>query len=387
MSSVCLHNGTIFTGFSTIENCAVLIEDGVVSDVFTQKRLAQKRFTNNTRIIDVNKAYITPGFIDTHIHGAGGFGTDDESADALIEMSKFLIKYGVTAFNPTLYPSADMVSVIKALLPAIGKETGAKIMGFHLEGPFLSPKYLGVQKPEFLRSVDIPFMEELWNAAQGHIINMTVAPELKNMHELALYCEKKGIVLQAGHTNASYENMVEGILAGIFHTTHLFNAMSAMEHRNPNAAGAILIHHETTCEVIADGLHVHKALFQFLLRDKSAANIVLVTDSLKPTDMESPPYFANSEEVEFSGGLWRRKSDGVIAGSALTMIKGIENLVEFGFSLEDAVRAASTNPARIMRYLNKGALVPGGDADLTVFDKNWRILTVIAGGDIKFNIL
>lgn len=385
MTSLCLHNGTILTGSSTIENCALVVEDGQIADIFTEKRFAQKQFPAGTRVIDTQGAYIVPGFIDTHIHGAGGFGTEDESVESLLALSKFLVNYGVTAFNPTLYPSDAMPQAIASLAPALGREEGAAIMGFHLEGPFISPKYAGVQKPETIRAVDIDFMEELWRAAEGRIVNMTVAPELKNMHELALCCGKKGIVLQAGHTAAAYENMVEGILAGILHTTHLFNAMSAMEHRNPNAAGTVLIHREMTCEIIADGLHVHKALFQFLLRDKGAANVVLVTDSLKPTGQIEGPFFANREEVVFDEGLWRRKSDGVIAGSALKMIKGVENLTKFGLSLENAVRAASTNPARIMGYAKKGAIIPGYDADLAVFDKNWRILCVIAGGVIKKN--
>ncbi|MDR2510083.1 MAG: N-acetylglucosamine-6-phosphate deacetylase [Spirochaetaceae bacterium] len=384
MRPICLHNGTLLTGFSTIENCAVLVEDGKIADIFVQKRFLQKRFPSDTNIIDVEGAYIVPGFIDTHTHGCGGFGTEDESVESLVEMSRFLSRYGVTAFNPTLYPAENMPQALAVLTEARGKESGAMIMGFHLEGPFLSPARIGVQKPETLRPVDIPFMEELWNKSKGGIVNMTVAPELKNMHELALYCERKGVVLQAGHTNAAYENMVEGILAGILHTTHLFNAMSAMEHRNPNAVGAALIHREMSCEVIADGRHVHSALFPFLLRDKSSANIVLVTDSLKPTGQAEPPFFANREEVVFSGGLWLRKSDGVIAGSALTMIKGVENLCAFGFSIEDAVRAASTNPARIMRYAKKGAIIPGYDADLTVFNKNWSVITVINGGRITY---
>ncbi|GHV78787.1 N-acetylglucosamine-6-phosphate deacetylase [Spirochaetia bacterium] len=385
MKSICLHNGTIFAGFSLMENCAVLIEDGVIADVFSEKRFRGKTFAPNVEIIDVGGAYIAPGFIDTHIHGSGGFGAEDESADSLLALSEFLVQYGVTSFNPTLYPSADMPRVLRSLAPAFGKEKGAKMMGFHLEGPFLSPDRLGVQKPETLHPVDIAYMEELWDAADGHIVNMTVAPEIKNMHELALYCIKKGIVLQAGHTNGAYENMVEGMQAGILHSTHLFNAMSPMEHRNPNAVGAVLIHEEMTCEIIADGFHVHKDLFKLLLRDKNSDKIVLVTDSLKPTGQSAPPYFANNEEVVFGSGLWLRKKDKVIAGSALTMIKGLENLVQFGFNLDAAVRAASANPARIMGYTRKGAIIPGFNADITVFDKTWNILAVLVEGDLKIN--
>jgi N-acetylglucosamine-6-phosphate deacetylase len=230
-------------------------------------------------------------------------------------------------------------------------------------------------------------MERLWEAAGGRIVNMTVAPELKGMRELALFCLKKGIVLQAGHTDAEYENMVEGMQAGILHSTHLFNAMSSMKHRNPNAVGAVLIHPEMSCEIIADGFHIHPDLYKLLLRDKPVDRIVLITDALKPTEQAKGPFFANGEEVILSGGVFHRKADNVIAGSALTMIKGIQNLVNFGFSLEDAVKTASFNPAQVMRYRNKGAIIPGYDADLVVFGRNFRMMAVLARGVIKKNLL
>jgi N-acetylglucosamine-6-phosphate deacetylase len=229
-------------------------------------------------------------------------------------------------------------------------------------------------------------MEQLWEAAEGRIVNMTVAPELKGMRELALFCLKKGIVLQAGHTNAKYENMVEGMQAGILHSTHLFNAMSRMEHRNPNAVGAVLIHPEMSCEIIADGFHIHPDLYKLLLRDKPIDRIVLITDALKPTEQAVGPFLANGEEVVFSDGVFRRKADNVMAGSALTMIKGVQNLVNYGFSLEDAVKTASFNPAQVMRYRNKGAIIPGYDADLVVFSRNFKMMAVVARGVIKKNL-
>ncbi|MDR2149743.1 MAG: N-acetylglucosamine-6-phosphate deacetylase [Spirochaetaceae bacterium] len=389
MSSICLFNGAVMTGFAVMEKCAVMLENGTVADVFSQRRFEQRHFSLDTQLIDVEGAFIAPGFIDTHIHGFGGFGTEDVSVDSMLEMSKLLVHYGVTAFNPTLYPSESsaMLEAVSQLSGAFGKETGARIMGMHLEGPFISPERLGVQKPETIKPVDIQFMDQLWQASGGHIVNMTVAPELKGMREMALYCIKKGIILQAGHTNAQYENMVEGMQAGILHSTHLFNAMSKMDHRNPGAVGAILIHPEISCEIIADGRHVHPDLFRFLQRDKPLDKIVLVTDGLKPTEQREGPLRANGEEVVFHDGLFHRKIDDVIAGSALTMIGGVKNLVSFGFNLEAAVKTATINPAQVMRYARKGAIVPGYDADIIVFDKEFNVLLVIIDGVIKKNIL
>ncbi len=387
-STICFHNATVITGFSVMENCAVLIRDGTVEDVFSQKRFLQKKFDSSVQLIDVEGAYVAPGFIDTHVHGFNGYGTEDNSPDAIIEMSRALAEYGVTAFNPTLYPSDPdtMKKSIRAVVAAMGRESGARIMGLHLEGPFISPEKLGVQRPETLSAVDLDLMESLWEASEGHLINMTVAPELKGMRELALYCIKKNIVLQAGHTNALYENMVEGLQAGILHATHMFNAMSQLHHRNPGAVGAVLIHPEMSCEVIADGVHVHPDLFRLLVRDKSIDKLVLVTDALKPTAQKEGPLFANGEEVVYHGGCFHRKADDVIAGSALTMILGVKNLLSFGLPVENAVKLASMNPAQVMKYSRQGALIPGYDADIVVFDKFCNVLATVIKGTLRKNV-
>jgi len=397
--TICLHNGTVLTGFASMENCAVLVEDGIILDVFSQKRFEQRGFRPDDLIIDVGGAYIAPGFVDTHVHGTGGYGTEDSvfcepetdyetaletGTAAVLEMSKLLALRGVTAFNPTLYPSPPglMLRAVRAVSAAMGREEGARIMGLHLEGPFISGDKLGVQKPEAVMPVDIGFMEKLWDASNGRVRNMTIAPELKGMRNLALFCIKKGIVLQAGHTDAKYENMVEGMQVGILHSTHLFNAMSRLDHRNPNAAGAILIHGEMSCEIIADGFHVHPSLLQLLIRDKPIEKIVLVTDGLKPTEQREGPFLANGEEVAFRDGAFRRVRDDVIAGSGLTMINGVKNLVAAGFAVSNAVRTASFNPAQIMGYSRQGAIVPGRLADVTVFDRDFNIRLVMVGGKI-----
>ena len=382
MSQVVIHNATLLAGYARMESCALLVEDGRIGDVFSERRFEQKRFGPGVPVLDAQGAYVAPGLIDSHIHGFAGFGTEDLSTEAILAMSERLGSYGVTAFCPTIYPMAeeDMLAAIRASVGAMGRESGARVMGVHLEGPFISPARLGVQRPEFVRPVDLELMERLYEAGQGHITNMTVAPELKGMRELALYCIKRGIVLQAGHTDASYENMVEGMQAGILHSTHFFNAMSRLHHRDPGAVGAIMIHPELSCEIIADGKHVHPDLIKLLMRDKPSSKVVLVTDSLKPTEQERCPLFANREEVYKSDGIFLRKADDVIAGSALTMIKGLQNLVSFGVPIENAIEMAASNPSRILGLGKRGLLVPGYEADLAVFDKDFRVLATMVGG-------
>jgi len=389
MKAICIHNGTILAGYARMENCAILIEDGLIADVFSERRLEQKHLPADSLIYDAKGAFISPGLIDTHIHGFMGAGTEDLSLDSILSMSKNLGSYGVTAFCPTIYPmsEADMIKGIKACVAAMGKEEGAHVMGVHLEGPFISPARLGVQRPEFVQPVDIDLMERLYEAGQGHITNMTVAPELKGMRELALYCIKRGIVLQAGHTDATYENMLEGMQAGILHSTHFFNAMSRLHQRNPGAVGAILIHPELSCEIIADGHHVHPDLIRLLMRDKPTSKVVLITDALKPTEQKKGPLFANHEEVELKEGVFMRKTDDVIAGSSLTMIRGLKNLAEWGIPVENAIEMAASNPARIIGLGKRGLLVPGYEADITVFDEQFDVRACLVGGRFVKNVL
>ncbi len=388
MPQIVIHNGNVLAGYASMEDCAILVEDGRIGDVFSERRFEQKRFDADALIIDVEGANIAPGLIDTHIHGFSGYGTEDLSSDAIVAMSERLGLFGVTAFCPTIYPmdEADMIASIRACVAAMGREPGARIMGIHLEGPFISPARLGVQRLEFVRAVDLELMDRLYKAGGGHISNMTVAPELKGMHELALYCIKRGIVLQAGHTDATYGNMIEGMQAGILHSTHFFYAMSRLHHRDPGAVGAIMIHSELSCEIIADGRHVHPDLIRLLLRDKPVNKVVLVTDSLKPTEQKNCPLFANREEVYLKDELFMRKSDDVIAGSSLTMMKGVQNLVKFGIPLENAIEMASSNPSRIIGLGKRGLLVPGYEADIVVFDKSFRVLASMAGGRFLKNI-
>ena len=378
---ICLHNATVLNGYAAMKNCAVMIKEHKIIDVFNEKRFQQKQFKPDVEFIDLQGAYVSPGFIDTHIHGIGGYGTDDLSTNSILKMSEKLVHYGVTSFIPTLYsaPKAELIKGIRAVVEAMGKEKGARILGIHLEGPFISPERLGVQTSESLSPVDIDLMEELWEASEGKIINMTVAPELKHMRELALNAISKGIVLQAGHTNATYEQMVEGMQARIMHVTHLFNAMSRMHHRDPGAVGAVFIHPEISCEIIADGIHINPNIIKFLLRCKPIDRLVLVTDSLKPTEQKKKPLYANGEEV-YLDECFYRKSDNVIAGSAMTMLKGVKNLVSFGLTLEQAIQMASANPARIMKQEHLGLIAPGYDADITVFDKHFNNLYTIIQG-------
>lgn len=326
-------------------------------------------------------AYVLPGLIDLHIHGFGGFGPELGTPEALFKMSEALLKQGVTSFCPTLYcgQPADMENLLRTLAPAVGKETGARILGFHLEGPFISPKKPGVMKPQDIAPANVEVFQRLYGAAQGKIVSMTLAPEVENAKPVIDFCKQHHILVQAGHTNASYDEMLQAKSWGVTHVTHFCNAMSPFHHRAPGAIGAALMDKDFSCEVIADGFHVHPAIVSFLRRAKASNKVVLVTDALLPTGQQYPPFLANGEEVLLEGGVWHRKADNVIAGSALTMLQGLKNLMAWGYSLEDAVTCASTNPARLIGRDDLGVIKVGAAADLILLDKNLNLQRVIHG--------
>jgi N-acetylglucosamine-6-phosphate deacetylase len=381
--TICIKNARIFTGIMTIPEGAVIIKNDKIEDVVGKERFRKLILPKNTQYIDLKGDNLCAGFIDTHIHGFGGFDTSDGKVESYLEISKQLVPYGVTTFCPTIYTQKEEyhMAAIEAGVNAMGNEMGAHIEGLHLEGPFISRHQTGAQEESALQEVNMELMHKYAEIGNGCISIMTVAPELKNMRELAIYCIKKGIKLAAGHTNATYENMLEGMQAGILHSTHFFNAMRKLHHRDPGCVGAILIHPEISCEIIADGYHVHPALIKLLYRDKPVDKIVLVTDALGPTMQKKGPMTANKEKVYIKNNIFIKEKDNVIAGSCLTMLKGIKNLISWGITQEDAILFATANPARILGIdRKKGLLIPGFKADITAFNNEYETsLTIIKG--------
>ncbi len=384
---LCLYNADIYTGYTHIPHGFILIKDGVVENVYSYQRLQAYEDHHTYRMIDVGGKIICPGFIDTHIHGLRGFGVEDGTPEGVAGMASVLPSYGVTAFTPTIAPMSqdDTIKAIRAVVEAPRVTRSAQILGIHMEGPFISKEKRGIQREAFIRDVDIELLKEYWKVSEGEIIAMTVAPELKGMRELVLEAERLGITLLAGHSNATYEQMVEGIEAGILHATHFFNAMRSMHHRDPGVVGAILIHPEISCELIADGIHVHPALVRFLVKEKSAGKIVLITDSLKPTGLPKGIYIVKGDRVTEEGGVFCRIEDGTIAGSGLTLDRGVAHMVEYGTEILDAITMATLNPARVYHLEEQlGTLLPGRRADLVVCDERFHVDCTMIGGAIAY---
>ena len=337
------------------------------------------------KTIDGSNLLALPGFIDTHIHGIGGYGTEDGSEEAILKMSEALAEEGVTSFFPTIYTDTmeRITSDERAIVKAKGKERGAAIAGMHIEGPFISPNRIGAQNPLGRLNPSERAMETMLEAGGGLIKEMTIAPELPGADRIAAIAEREGIVLSMGHTDATYEEALRGMDAGIRHATHLFNAMSSFIHRKPGVVGCVLINDEMSTEIIADGKHVHPDIVKFTLKAKGPEKTIVVTDSLRPTMQKSGKLTANGVEVMMGDGLWVTKGNpDLIQGSALTMHKAFTNLVSWGIPIETASYVTSTSAAKRYRLSDRGEIRSGLRADLVVMDSNLRIQFTIINGEV-----
>ncbi|MBR5151720.1 MAG: N-acetylglucosamine-6-phosphate deacetylase, partial [Elusimicrobiaceae bacterium] len=325
--------------------------------------------------------FLLPAFVDLHIHGMAGFGPEQGTPQALLNLSAALAKQGVEAFCPTLYCAkpAHMTQLLTQLIPALGKETGSKIIGFHLEGPFISPQKPGVMRPEDIAPANLNDFIKLYEAAKGHLKIVTLAPELPGIDPVIEFCVRHNILVQAGHTNATYEQMQDCFDKGVRRVTHWANAMSGLHQRAPGVFGAALINPDISCEVIADGKHVHPALLELLHRAKPISHITAVTDALLPTHQTKGPFLANHEEVVLQDCVWKRQSDHTTAGSALTMPQAFTQLLQAGYSPVEAVVCTSTNAARLVRW-NITTFEPNSPANLVLLDTHFTLRHVFLRG-------
>ncbi len=360
-----------------------LNQEGRIADVFDMDDFARSKYGEATEI-DAKGALAAPGLIDTHIHGILGFGTDDASAESILGMSTALARYGVTSFLPTLYAGKPdkMLREIGAIVQAAGKENGARIEGIHLEGPFLNPKKGGAQDPDSLslpsEEVFLSFLE----AGKGLVKAMTVAPELPGIERIAELAEKNGVVLLMGHTDATYEQAKRAMELGILHATHMFNAMSPLNHKAPGVAGAALMDDRMHCEIIADGAHVNRDLVLHVIRTKQRDKVVLITDSLTPTELGKGVFRANGAEVALgrNGAFVLSTDPSKLCGSALTLNRAVSNVTSWGVDPALALRLASANPARIYSLTETGSLSKGCKADVVLFDKAFKPVEVFIEG-------
>lgn len=371
--------------FSTgVKNGSIKINNGKISEISLDNSID---CLDDTFILDGRGLYISPGFIDTHIHGAGGYDTMDGTYEAINNISKTIVKYGVTSFTPTTM-TVDKEEIKKALkaiyLAKENKTEGANILGIHLEGPFISPSAIGAQNPKFIVTPSVENFKNIVGEYENIVNCVTLAPEVSGAKELIRYLKEKGITASIGHTKATYEEAMEGIKWGCTHSTHLFNAMSPFSHRNPGTVGAIF-DSDITTETICDGIHIKYPSLRIAYKQKGLDKVLLITDAMMACSMKDGIYTLGKQEVKVENGA-ARLLDGTLAGSILTLNVAINNLRKnTNYSLNELVNMATLNPAKHCNIQHKKGLIKlGYDADLTLFDDNIDIKYTIVNGKIVY---
>lgn len=377
----------VLTPLDRISHGVVIFEDGVVSEVGSRDCL---EVPGAARVVDLKDAILAPGFIDLHIHGGAGHDVMEGDDHALEAVECLIGKHGVTSYCPTTV-TASMDATLGALgklghfIERIAKHghtaTGrARPLGVHLEGPFLSEARRGVHPPELLKKPTVDLFHEMWQATVGRVKVLTIAPELPGAIEVIHEARKRGVVVSLGHSNADLCQARRGISAGGHHATHTFNAMRPLDHRDPGLLAAVLTKQCVTADIIADGIHVDPAMVELFLRTKGVEGAVLITDAMSATGMPEGTYRLGNLNVEVKNG--RAMSEGRLAGSVLTLDRAVRNVMEFaGWTLQNSVRLASYNPARVLGVQeSKGIIKAGADADFAVLTSQGEVMNTVVGG-------
>jgi len=332
---------------------------------------------------------VVPGFVDVHIHGAGGHDVMEGDASALDRITSTVARHGTTSMVATTVTAPidetcrslqGVASYIRAQEKAEPDHLCAEILGVHLEGPFISKARRGVHPTDSLARPSVETFGRFIEAADSLVKIVTVAPELPGALDLIAAAVAAKIVAAIGHTDADYEQARAAIHAGARHAVHMYNAMRPFEHRDPGVVGAILTDPEVTAEVIADLVHVAGPAIQVLMGTKGFDTVLLVSDGIAATGMPDGNYRLGNFEVSVKDGV-ARNSEGKLAGSTLTMDRAVRNVVSIGVPLQDAVRMATVLPARRLGLAGKkGIIAVGADADLVALTSDLRVAGVMTRG-------
>jgi len=376
----------LFTPTEEIEHPMLVVEDGRVIELFS---LSGTTSNHNFPLVDFGDATLTPGFLDIHIHGGAGLDVMLAAPSELPRLGKFLATHGVTGYFPTTVAAPldatckaldQLANAIEAAESGSSDSAEARLLGIHLEGPFLSHKRRGVHPPENLVDPTIAIFDRLWQAARGHVKMLTIAPEIPGAMEVIPEAAKRGVCVSIGHSDAEMPIAKAAVAAGARHATHTFNAMRPLDHREPGIIGEVLSDDSITADLIADGIHVDPAVVKVFLEAKGPERAVLITDGISATGMPDGRYKLGPIEVDVKDG--KCTANGSLAGSVLTMDRAVRNVTKFSnWGLRDAVRAATFNPANAVGLSgNYGVLAAGARADFNVLSSEGNVIKTIVGG-------
>jgi len=384
MPTTLVHAARAFTPATEIPDAAILIRDGAIEAVGPRDGVTLPAGAQEVVATDKIAA---PGFVDVHIHGAGGHDVMEGTGDALKAVASTIAAHGTTSFVATtvtaspdaICRSAEGVARYFGLQHEAG-DLRAEVLGVHFEGPFISPLRRGVHPPEFLKLPSADLLAQFIAAAKGRAQILTIAPELLGAMPCIDAARKAGLVVAIGHTDATYEQARAAIARGAHHAVHVYNAMRPFTHRDSGVIGAVLTTPEVTAELIADGVHVDETAMRLLLQAKGPSGVILVSDGISATGMPDGKYLLGTFEVTVSDGVCRN-AEGKLAGSTLTLDRALRNIVNLGTPLSHALRMLTLNPATLLGLeFKKGALRAGADADLVLLDESLHVTNVWTRG-------
>jgi len=384
---ILIQNGPVITPFRTIAVGGVLIRDGKIVEVLDKPLLD---VPDDVEVIDAKERYISPGFIDIHVHGGGGYEVMDATADEIKKIGLAHAKFGTTSILPTTLaaPIDDICTAMDNIRAASEKGSGADILGVHLEGPYFAQSQRGAQAAEYILNPSGDNVKSLLDRWNG-IRMMGAAPEIPGGMELGLELVKRGIVASIAHSDATFEDVERAAQHGYTDVTHIYSGCSSVHRVNAyRVAGVVeagLYFDDLTTQVIADGKHLPPSLLKLIYKCKGADKISLITDGLGPSASDIPEGTVytqgNGVEIILDDGVMKMMDKQAFAGSCATMSRLVKNMVELaGVPLFEAVRMASLTPATVIGVNNKGKLAPGYDADVVLFDDEFEVSLVMVKG-------
>ena len=383
MTSLSLKNADVVLSTEKLRESTVLIENGKISIIKNGEIPADE-------ILDLTGLKVFAGFIDIHNHGAIGVDVNEANAADLRDVGRFLASKGVTAWLPTFVPDADenyrkVISAIDEVMETQANEPLAQIVGVHYEGVFANRKMCGALRPEFFKNFkNGDEISDLPKLKKGVHLT-TLAPEIENGIKLIKELTEQNWIVSIGHTNADLQTLEAAFDAGAKQITHLFNAMTGVHHRDIGVAGWALTKKEVSCELIADGVHVAPPMLKFAVDCKSAAKIMLVSDSIAPTGLGDGVYEIWNDKIAVENGKTKNERGG-IAGSVITMLDAVKMMLSLGFSDVKISQMASANQAELLGIKdNCGSIEVGKRADLAVLDDAGNLKLTLIGGQIAYD--
>ena len=360
-------NSTIYTGKGKMEGKALLIENDTIKDITEHSSIP-----DSAQKIDCTNLLVAPGLIDLQIYGGGGYlFSNKPSAVALQAMTQALLKQGTTGFCPTL--ATNSMEIFNEAIKVVKENPHPAVLGLHLEGPYINPIKRGAHIKEYIKRPEKKEVEQLLKQSNGVIKIMTLAPEMCDPDIIKLL-KDYGVIVSAGHSNATFDEAVRGYKQGITTNTHLFNAMSSIHHRGTGLPGAVYLSKNVYASIIADGIHVD---FNTLKISKQVMKerLFLITDAVE--ENREGAYVHVKQKDRFT------LPDGTLSGSLLTMLTAVKNCVEKAeIPLEESLRMASTYPAQVINMDDRGMIKPGSRANLTVFSKDYQPHFSVLNGKI-----